>query len=262
MPAQQREHVLLVEDNKPNQLLAVAVLTRLGYRADVVDNGREAVEAVMRGDYAAVLMDCRLPEMDGYRATAEIRRREGPSRHTPIIAMTASALPQDQERCLAAGMDGYIAKPMTLERVREVLAHWVHGEAAAAPADRAAAAGSVLQHDRLALLSKLDAAGERPAVVARVVDAFLTRVPADLAALRAAARRGDATALGDAAHDLKGAAAAVGSTGMMHLCDELQALPGAAVATAAHELVRRLEEEFERIRGALESAAGRTEATR
>jgi CheY-like chemotaxis protein len=258
MPGQ-RERVLLVEDYKPNQLLAVAVLTRLGYRADVVDNGREAVEAVVRGDYAAVLMDCQLPEMDGYRATGEIRRREGPSRRTPIIAMTASALPRDRERCLAAGMDGYIAKPMMLEHVKEVLAHWIHGEATAAPADRAAA-GSVLQHDRLALLSKLDAAGERPAVVARVVDAFLTRVPADLAELRAAAGRGDATALGDAAHDLKGAAAALGSTGMMRLCDELRALPSAAVATAAHELVRRLDEEFGRVRGALEAAAGCTEA--
>jgi len=254
--------VLLVEDNQPNQILAVAVLTRLGYRADVVDNGRDAVDAVVGGDYAAVLMDCRLPEMDGYQATAEIRRREGPARHTPIIAMTASAIPHDQERCLAAGMDDYIAKPVMVEHIREVLAHWIHGEAAATPADRAVAAGSVLQRDRLALLSKLDAAGERPAVVARVVDAFLTRVPADLAELRAAVERGDATALGDAAHDLKGAAAAVGSTGMMRLCDELQVLPSAAVATVAHELVRRLEEELERIRGALEVVAGRTEATR
>ena len=105
--------VLLVEDNEVNQAVAIAILTRLGYHADVVGDGQQAVEQVTRRRYGLVLMDCQLPVLDGYQATAEIRRREGPTRHTPIVAMTAGVL-EDRKRCLAAGMDDHIAKPVLL----------------------------------------------------------------------------------------------------------------------------------------------------
>ena len=95
--------VLVVEDNEVNQVLAVAILAKLGHRADVAGDGRQGVELVLHGDYEAVLMDCQMPVLDGYQATAEIRRREGTARHTPIIAMTAAVL-QDGQTCLAAGM--------------------------------------------------------------------------------------------------------------------------------------------------------------
>ncbi|HYI52860.1 MAG TPA: response regulator [Microlunatus sp.] len=120
-----RGRVLVVEDNAINQLVARGLLSRLGFEADLAANGQEALTALDRTAYAAVLMDCQMPVMDGYTATAEIRRREGGSRHIPIIAMTAGALAGDEERCLAAGMDAYLPKPINSTHLETVLTRWV-----------------------------------------------------------------------------------------------------------------------------------------
>jgi PAS domain S-box-containing protein len=119
--------VLVAEDNAVNQRVAVRMLERLGYRADVAGNGAEAIEAIGHIRYDAVLMDCQMPEVDGYEATAAIRAGEGESRHTPIIAMTAAALQGDQERCLDAGMDDYISKPVHRDQLAATLHRWVVG---------------------------------------------------------------------------------------------------------------------------------------
>jgi two-component system sensor histidine kinase/response regulator len=118
--------VLVVEDNAANLKVAVRMVEKLGYRADVAGNGKEAVGVLDRVRYDAVLMDCQMPEMDGYEAAREIRRHEPQGRHTPIIAMTASALAGDRERCLAAGMDDYISKPVKMHIVAAVLERWLH----------------------------------------------------------------------------------------------------------------------------------------
>jgi len=117
--------ILVVEDSPVNRLVTARVLERCGFRAHVVNDGREALDALSMQSYDAVLMDCQMPELDGYEATRELRRREGDGRRTPVIAMTAHAMTGDRERCLAAGMDDYIAKPVRSQALVAILARWI-----------------------------------------------------------------------------------------------------------------------------------------
>ncbi len=124
----QRGHVLLAEDYEANRRVAVHMLDRLGFGVDVACNGIEALECLAQGAYDAVLMDCQMPELDGFEATRRVREIErGSERHIPILAMTAHALAGDRERCLAAGMDDYLAKPIKLKALEDLLALWVPG---------------------------------------------------------------------------------------------------------------------------------------
>ncbi len=128
-----RYRVLLAEDNVVNQRVAASILRKFGCRMDVAADGREAVDMWEKLPYDLIFMDCQMPEMDGYEATSEIRRREGGRAHTPIVAMTANVMQGDREECLAAGMDDYIAKPVSPQQLRDALLRW--GQAASCPVD-------------------------------------------------------------------------------------------------------------------------------
>ena len=130
-PTDARPVVLVAEDNPINQVLAVKMLEKRGYRSDVVADGRAAIDALDAGEYSAVFMDCQMPVMDGYEATAEIRGKEDPSRRTPIVAITAHSMTGDRDRCLAAGMDDYLSKPIKSDALDAVLERYcVSGPAA------------------------------------------------------------------------------------------------------------------------------------
>ncbi len=197
--------VLIVEDNTTNQMVAMGLIARLGFDAEVVSNGRQAVEAVARSRYDAVLMDCNMPVMDGYEATAAIRHMEGDGARVRIIAMTASALAGDRERCLAAGMDDYLAKPVKLRDLERVLVPGSAGRVT--PASPAVAVDS----RQLESLRALD--GGDGHFLASVAESFAASSVHAVLALTAAVEAGDTDALAREAHRFKGEASTLGAGG-------------------------------------------------
>jgi two-component system sensor histidine kinase/response regulator len=216
--------ILVVEDNHVNQAVAVGMLERRGYRVELAANGREALAALARSGYDAVLMDCQMPEMDGYQATAEIRRREAEGRHTPIVAMTAHSMTGDRERCLAAGMDDYLAKPLRAEELDGALARWIPDSATASPLDPVAAGppADVIDREVLGrLCAELGDAGRGPRF-ADLLDRFLQDAAQRLAGMAGAVSDRDATTVEQQAHALKGAAATFGAVRLARLSAEME----------------------------------------
>ena len=258
-------HVLVVEDNATNQMVAVGILEDLGYRVDVAGNGLEALEALARRDYAAVLMDCQMPEMDGYTATAEIRRRQGDTGRLPVIAMTAGAVEGDRERCLAAGMDDYISKPVKPEDIEQALGRWVlhaAGERAGVATARpgsvvAATTNDGIDDERLQVLRRMGPPDA--SLLPRLVEAFASEAPTSLASLNNAHLSDDFEALRQGAHRLRGAAANLGATEVAMLCADLEALAATGSPGETTEMLTRLGTEIdhalERLRGFLADRA-------
>ena len=255
-----RAHLLLAEDNPVNQKVAARMLERLGYRVDVAQNGLEALEALERNRYDAVLMDVQMPGMDGHEATAEIRRREatlawrGEGHSTPIIAMTANAMQGDREKALAAGMDDYLAKPVRQEDLDEVLGRWVSREETGAPDPPATGAapdgnGSVLDPEVLANLRDL---GD-PELLTELAEMFFDDATSRLAEMREAVEAGDAAGVKRVAHTLKGSSGNMGAARMSAICAELQDVGDSGDLAPARGLLEDLEDEFGRVRPALEA---------
>jgi two-component system sensor histidine kinase/response regulator len=260
-----RAHVLVAEDNQVNQKVAVRMLEKLGYQADVVANGLEAIEALSRVRYAAVLMDVQMPEMDGYEATAEIRRREeGQDRRTPIIAMTANAMQGDRVEALEAGMDDYVPKPVKADELEAVLDRWVSrpDEATVLEAGKDSAAredteADPLDRSVLAGLRELQREGE-PDILEELIELFLTDVPSQLVTLREAAEASDAHSVEQIAHTLNGSCGNMGAVRMGAICAELEEIGHSEDLATAPVRISRLEEEFGRVRVVFEEELSKT----
>lgn len=264
-----RARILVVEDNEVNQLVARATVSRLGYAVDVVSNGVEALSATAGFRYAAVLMDCHMPLMDGFEATRRIRQRDGMHPRLPIIAMTAGALDGDRERCLAAGMDDYLAKPVDAAALQATLVRWIPESEAAAVTEPVPqplavpgtatsarpAATPALDQERITMLRELgpeDGRGLLPEAAA----AFRRDLPARVDALQTAVNDGDGPALARAAHALKGSAANMGAAAVAGICAELEGLGLRGTPDGGIPLLRRLEEELQRLDAELDTALG------
>lgn len=226
-PRDRRGHVLLAEDNEINRLVAVGILSGMGYETDVAENGLQALDRLAEHDYDGVLMDCQMPLMDGYTATAELRRREADSaRHTPVIALTASARWEDRDRCLAAGMDDFVSKPVDHGSLTEALDRWIQdpnqpaNESTVDSTAEGDRAGGVAE--RLDQLRGPDGGGGP--LVHLLIDAYLGQTPDELDDLADALSRQDLPAVASRAHRLKGSAANIGAARLADRLGEIEAV--------------------------------------
>jgi CheY-like chemotaxis protein/HPt (histidine-containing phosphotransfer) domain-containing protein len=237
----------VAEDNTVNQKVAARILERLGFAVDLAATGDEAVAKAGREHYAVILMDGQMPETDGFEATRRIREREGP-RHTPIIALTASAMRGDRERCLAAGMDDYLPKPVAPEQLEAVLRRWLPAAGDAAepvpmPSPPPSAAGPV-DWEVLADLLEMT----RPEFLQDLLGLFLRDSRRMLADLAQARLSGDHVAWRQVAHKLRGSCATVGARGMMAITARMETIEAADLAGSGDSTLRELKAEFEAVR--------------
>ena len=231
-----RGQVLLVEDNPINQGVAKAMLNKLGLQYQVAGDGAQAVDRVREFDFDLVLMDCQMPVMDGYEATAAIRNLpQGRGATLPIVALTANAMQGDEQICLDAGMNGFLAKPYALASLHATLAGWLQSaavvasehSAAAQPsaplplAPVAASASPTINMAAIDMLRELDEPGSME-LVSQLVNSFLKSADDNLARMAAAVAQGDAKALSQGAHSLKSSAANLGAEALAGCYRELE----------------------------------------
>jgi len=220
--------------------VAKGILAKLGYHCDVAGDGVEALAALERRSYDAVLMDWHMPEMDGLQATVEIRRQEAGQRHVPIIAMTAGALIDDREKCLVAGMDDYVSKPVKEKDLESVLDRWLAGAASPTRPQSGSPdlADEVLDAAQFDGLRGLAAASGDPGFLTNLVGNYLESAECQLAELRQAATCGDVPALLAAAHGLRGTSATIGAAGVATACQALESSAARGEEVGAEELDR------------------------
>jgi two-component system, sensor histidine kinase and response regulator len=245
-PSRAALRVLLAEDNAVNQRLAVRLLEKQGHAVVVANNGREALAVLERQSFDLVLMDVQMPEMDGFEATAAIRAREaGGERRLPIIAMTAHAMKGDRERCLAAGMDGYVAKPIQPHELHAALERVAPAGLGAGPPPCVGAADGVNLAEALARV------GDDADLLAEIAGVFLDGCPKQLAELRAAVARRDCPTVQRLAHTIRGSVGSFGARAACEAAERLETMGKDRDVTHAPEACVALEEAVTRLQPAL-----------
>jgi len=255
-PLKLQGKVLLVEDHPVNQQYAVQILRDLGVDVDLVGNGVEALSRLQEQRYDLVLMDCQMPEMDGYRATALIRQgeEENGSQRLPIIALTANAMLEDRQRCISAGMDDYLPKPFTKAQIAMLLQRWLPDAsgsvAVVGPVVVAepTAADAPLLTTAIALLREMDDDGR---FFNRIIDAYLEKSPTDIKQLNQGVARSDAETLRKAAHSFKSSSYNLGAHRLAELCKTLEMMGRDKDLKLAASLCVSIDTEYQRVRAAL-----------
>lgn len=255
-----KKPILVVEDNPVNLKLAVHLLQNIGLEVHTVTNGLAAVETVATREYALVLMDCQMPVMDGYQATRIIRQNQGAnSSPLPIIAMTANAMQEDRKKCIEAGMDDYISKPIGKEHLYRTIERWLlqgQGKPATLPEEKGGPVISdkseVIDIQVLVELGQLNTGGDSN-LLAELIQAYFRDSPPRIQCLRDAALGDNAAELSFAAHALKSSSAGIGAIKISTLCQELEHMGHQKTTLGALDKVTSLEEEFMKVRHYLES---------
>jgi two-component system, sensor histidine kinase and response regulator len=230
--------ILVAEDNPVNQKLAIRQLKKLGLDADPVSNGVEALEALERIPYDLVLMDCQMPEMDGFEATRRIRASEGRQRHTPVVALTANALQGDRERCLDAGMDDYLAKPVSESDLARALERWLPGTETKLDFSEA------VEPTTIAYLRQLGGTDEN--FVRDLIALYVDDGGQRIAAIRAALAANDPSELAQAAHALKSSAGNMGAMTVRAIAEVIEQIGRKGTIDGAAEEAAKLELEHAR----------------
>ena len=253
--------ILLAEDHPTNQLLALEILKKMGFAAEVAANGRQALELLRESVFDLVLMDCQMPDMDGFETTRRIRAGEAGPEHldVPIIALTANAIKGDREHCLAAGMNDYISKPFNSKKLAELLGLW-GGEAPPADhignANPAATNGSTDPATEPRVFDRTDffrRTMEDEALAKRVAQGFLTQLGTQMSAVRQTIAGGDCAAVAGLAHQLKGAAGTVGGEALRRKAGDLEWLAQSGDTHQLERLLPQLEAESARLARELET---------
>ncbi|MGB5161417.1 MAG: two-component regulator propeller domain-containing protein [Thermoanaerobaculia bacterium] len=271
--------ILLVEDNELNQQVVLGILEGIGRTATVVENGRDAVKRLTSESFDVVLMDCQMPLMDGYEATRLIRQQErfarsaseqpdSRPRRVPIVAMTASAMAGDREKCLRCGMDDYLSKPFARDQLLRVINKWLKittipsavsppskplaqpEESTSDSKSDAPRSTSPIDASAIETLQTLESNGS-PGLVARVIETYLRTSPEMIESMRQALDSDDAEAIERSAHSLKSSSATLGALELAELCKELEQIGREAETTRAAAVFASLETEFDRVRRAL-----------
>lgn len=228
-----------------NRLVAVAQLTQLGYAADAAEDGEMALDALAQEPYDAVLLDCEMPRLDGYETCRRLRLREGDGRRTWVIALTAHTEAEDREKCLAAGMDDHLAKPVRAEDLAAALKRRREGAQDPGPGTLSAIESDRLE-ERLAALARLgEETGED--LLKQVVESFIQQGARDLGTMRQALARGDGGALAAAAHSLAGSAGILGATGLAVASSELEELARQGDLAACEPRLESVEQAYRSI---------------
>ena len=245
-PSPARHTVLVAEDNRANQLVIKGMLERLGCQVEIAVNGDEAVQKARSGQYGLILMDCQMPQVDGYTATVEIRAGESGGTRVPIIAMTANVQKQDSERCMSSGMDDFLPKPIKLDMLESILERWLPPVETTPQAGRENSPAATL--DERVMSELRDTIGGN---LGGLFQVFLEDIPGYIHTLEESIAADDAEALVQAAHAIKGSSGNVGATRLAKIARELEQLGRSSTVTEADRWLLPLREELSRVEASM-----------